>query len=140
MQAELRRALAPELGRSLLRISSSQIDRSVAPIPDLVGITSMTASSLHTLRVRVNAERPVLLVRRGADTWLVSARARVMQQLRTPKLSALPRLWVPKGTTVTVGSTLRPADGGLAAAALAPVAADTRSRQASGSGAPRGPS
>jgi len=124
VQNELRQALAPELGRSLLRINASLIDRSVAPIPDLVGIT-FDRQFPHTLRVRINAERPVLLVRRGADTWLVSARARVMQQLRTPRLSSLPRLWVPKGTAITVGATLRPADGGLAAAALAPIVRHT---------------
>ena len=124
VQDELRQALAPDLGRSLLRIGSSQIDRSVAAIPDLVGVT-YDRQFPHTLRVRVNAERPVLLVRRGADTWLISARARVMQQLRTPKLSSLPRVWVPKGTAITVGSTLAAANGGIAAAALAPIARHT---------------
>jgi cell division protein FtsQ len=124
VQNELRQALAPELGRSLLRVGSSQIDRRVAAIPDLVGVT-YDRQFPHTLRVRVNAERPVLLVRRGADTWLISARARVMQQLRTPKLSSLPRMWVPKGTAITVGTTLRPVDGGLAAAALVPIARHT---------------
>jgi cell division septal protein FtsQ len=120
VQNELRQALAPELGRSLLRIGSSRIERSVDAIPDLIGVT-YDRRFPHTLRVRVNAERPVLLVRRGADTWLISARARVMQQLRTPKLSSLPRVWVPKGTAITVGTTLPPADGGLAAGALAPI-------------------
>jgi hypothetical protein len=76
------------------------------------------------LRIRVSAERPVLLLRRGADTWLVSARARVMRQLRTPKRSSLPRVWVPKGTVVDVGAILPAANGGLAAAALAPVRRD----------------
>ncbi len=120
VQNELRQALAPELGRSLLRVGSAEIDRRVAAIPDLVGVRS-DRQFPHTLRIRVSAERPVLLVRRGADTWLVSARARVMQQLRTAKLSSLPRVWVAKGTTVTVGATLPPADGGLAAAAVAPL-------------------
>jgi cell division septal protein FtsQ len=124
VQNELRQALAPEVGRSLLRIDAAQIDRSVASIPDLIGVT-YDRQFPHTLRVRVDAERPVLLVRRGADTWLVSARARVMQQLRTPKRSSLPRVWVAKGTAITVGSTLTPAEGGLAAAALAPIARHT---------------
>ena len=124
VQTELRQALAPDLGRSLLKIGSAQVARQVAAIPDLVGVT-YDRQFPHTLRVRVNAERPVLLVRRGADTWLVSARARVMQQLRTPKLSSLPRVWVPRRTTIEVGSTLTAADGGLAAAALAPVARHT---------------
>jgi len=124
VQDELRQALAPDLGRSLLRIGSSEIDRRVAAIPDLVGV-NYDRQFPHTLRVRVNAEHGVLLVRRGADTWLISARGRVMQQLRTPKLSSLPRVWVPKGTAIAVGATLRPADGGLAATALAPIAPHT---------------
>jgi cell division septal protein FtsQ len=124
VQNELREALAPELGRSLLRVGSGDIHRRVAAIPDLVGVR-YDRQFPHTLEIRVTAERPVLLLRRGADTWLISARARVMQQLRTPKLSSLPRVWVPKGTTVSVGATLPTADGGLAAAALAPVARHT---------------
>ncbi len=124
VQDELRQALAPELGRSLLRISASQIDRRAATIPDLVGVT-YDRQFPHTLRVRVDPERPVLLVRRGGDTWLVSARARVMQQLRTAKLSSLPRVWVPKATAITVGATLPAAQGGIAAAAVAPIARHT---------------
>ena len=124
VQGELRQALAHELGKSLLRIRSGAINRRVAAIPDLVGV-SYDRQFPHTLRVRVSAERAVLLVRRGSDTWLVSARARVMQQLRTPKLSSLPRLWVPKQTSIIVGSTLTAADGALAASALAPVTRHT---------------
>jgi cell division septal protein FtsQ len=124
VQDELRQALAPELGRSLLRISASQIDRRAATIPDLVGVT-YDRQFPHTLRVRVDPERPVLLVRRGGDTWLVSARARVMQQLRTAKLSSLPRVWVPKATAIKVGATLPAAQGGIAAAAVAPIARHT---------------
>jgi cell division septal protein FtsQ len=124
VQDELRQALAPELGRSLLRISASQIDRRAATIPDLVGVT-YDRQFPHTLRVRVDPERPVLLVRRGGDTWLVSARARVMQQLHTAKLSSLPRVWVPKATAIKVGATLPAAQGGIAAAAVAPIARHT---------------
>jgi cell division protein FtsQ len=124
VQSELRKALAPEEGRSLLRIGSGEVDRRVAAIPDLVGV-SYDRQFPHTLRVRVTAERPVLLVRRGANTWLVSARGRVMQQLRTPRLSSLPRIWVPKGTSISVGETLPRANGGLAAAALAPLTRGT---------------
>src|SRR5205085_1979417 len=80
----------------------------------------------HTLHIRVEAERPVLLLRRGKhDTWLVSARGRVMRRLRTPKLSSLPRVWVPTSTAVSVGETLAPRQGGLAAAALSPLSRGT---------------
>ena len=125
VQEELRTALAPELGRSLLRIDSGEIARRVAPLPDVVDVT-YDRRFPHTLHVRVQAERPVLLLRRGkTDTWLVSARGRVMRRLRTAKLSSLPRVWVPTSTSVTVGETLAPKNGGLAAAALAPLARGT---------------
>jgi cell division protein FtsQ len=121
VQEELRTALAPELGRSLLRIGAGEIDRRALPIPDVIAV-SFDRRFPHTLRIRVKAERPVLLLRRGkADTWLVSARGRVMRRLRTPRLSALPRVWVPKATSVSVGETLTPREGGLAAAAVAPL-------------------
>ena len=125
VQAELRRALAPELGRSLLRIGASEINRRAAAIPDIVAV-SYDRRFPHTLHLRIDAERPVLLLRRGKDdTWLVSARARVMRRLRTPKLSSLPRVWIPASTSVLVGETLAPKQGGLAAAALAPLSPGT---------------
>jgi cell division septal protein FtsQ len=125
VQEELRTALAPELGRSLLRIGASEINRRVAAIPDIVGV-SYDRRFPHTLHLRIDAERPVLLLRRGkSDTWLVSARARVMRRLRTPKLSSLPRVWIPASVSVTVGETLTPKEGGLAATALAPLAPGT---------------
>jgi cell division septal protein FtsQ len=125
VQDELRTALAPELGRSLLRIDAAEINRRVAAIPDIVGV-SYDRRFPHTLHLRIDAERPVLLLRRGKDdTWLVSARARVMRRLRTPKLSSLPRVWIPASASVTVGETLGPKEGALAAAALAPLAQGT---------------
>jgi len=125
VQDELRAALAPELGRSLLRIGSAEIDRRVASLADVVGVT-FDRRFPHTLRVRVIPERPVLLLRSGKNgTWLVSARGRVMRRLRTPKLSSLPRVWIPKATDVSVGETLAAKDGGLAAAAVAPLSRGT---------------
>jgi cell division septal protein FtsQ len=125
VQDELRTALAPELGRSLLRIGTAEINRRVASIPDIVGV-SYDRRFPHTLHLRIDAERPILLLRRGRnDTWLISARARVMRRLRTPKLSSLPRVWIPARTSVTLGETLGAKEGGLAAAALAPLSRGT---------------
>jgi cell division septal protein FtsQ len=119
-QAEIRRALAPELGRSLVRIGSAEIGGLVAPLPDVVGVT-YDRRFPHTLHVRVVAERPILLLRRGSDTWLVSARGRVLRRLGNPRLSSLPRVWIPKKTAVRVGEILPAASGGAAATALAPI-------------------
>jgi cell division protein FtsQ len=120
VEAELRAALAPELGRSLLRIGAAEIGRRVATLPDVVGVR-YDREFPHTLRVVVTPERPVLLLRRGASTWLVSARGRVLRELRSPRRSPLPRLYVPAGTPVVPGETLGPFDGRIAAAALAPL-------------------
>ena len=122
-RAEVERALEPELGRSLLRVGRREIDGRVLSLPDVLS-ASFDRRFPHTLRVRIGTERPVLLLREGATgTWLVSARGRVIRRLRTPKLSSLPRVWLPASTAVTVGETLAAKDGGLAAAAVAPVAA-----------------
>jgi cell division protein FtsQ len=120
VRAEVRRALEPELGRSLLRIGAGDVDRRVAAIPDVVSV-SIDRSFPHTLRVRVRAERAVLLLRRATDSFVVSARGRVMRTIERPERSSLPRLWMPKSTPVTVGETLGIDDGGLAAAAVAPL-------------------
>jgi len=119
-QAEVRAALAGEVGRSLLRVDAVDVDRRIAPVADVVSV-SFDRAFPHTLRVRIRAERPVLLLRRGADGWVVSARGRVLSAVRNVRLSSLPRAWVPSATTVSVGATLGPAQGGRAAAALAAI-------------------
>jgi cell division protein FtsQ len=122
VQAQVRAALAPEVGRSLLRVSGADIDRRAAAIPDVISL-EFDRSFPHTLRVRVVAEHAVLLLRRGRDSWVVSARGRVMRKIANPGRSSLARFWVPKGTGIKVGATVGLASGGLAAAALAPIAA-----------------
>jgi Cell division protein FtsQ len=63
----------------------------------------------------------VLLLRRGREGWVVSARGRVLRQVTSTRLSSLPRLWVPRTASVSVGAMLAPRDGAAAAVALAPV-------------------
>jgi cell division protein FtsQ len=121
VQAEVRRALAPELGRSLVRIGSGEIDRRIAAIPDVVSVR-LDREFPHTLRIVVHAEHGVLLLRQGSKSWLVSTRGRVMRGVADPRRSTLPRLWLKKGVSVTLGETLPALDGTLAAAAVAPIA------------------
>ena len=123
-QSELRAALAPELGRSLLRVGAGEIDRQVAKRSDLVKV-SFDREFPSTLKLRITPERPVMLLRRQNDTWLVSARGRVIRELKSPRLSSLPRTYVKQGTQISVGETLPARDGGLAAAALAPLSRGT---------------
>jgi cell division protein FtsQ len=121
VKAEVRHALAGELGRSLLRVSGSEIEREVAAIPDVVSV-HVTRSFPSTLRVTVRAERAVLLLRQGSSSWVVSSFGRVMRKVQNPRRSSLPRLWLSsKSVEVSLGETLPRFEGKIAAAALAPI-------------------
>jgi cell division protein FtsQ len=123
VKAEVRRALAPQLGRSLVTIDGGQIDRAVAAIPDVVSVR-FDRSFPSTLRVTVRPERAVLVARQGSKSWIVSALGRVMRKIGNPRRSSLPRVWLPRSVRVTVGETLPLDEGRLAAAAIAPLAPD----------------
>lgn len=118
VDAQVRSALAPELGESLLRVSGAAVDGVAARLPDVVSLR-FVRSFPHTLKVYVTPERAVLLIRRGHEGFVVSARGRVMGRTSDPQASTLPRLWVPKSTPLVVGETLRRSNGLLAAAAAA---------------------
>lgn len=119
-RAEARAALAGEVGRSLLRVNGDDLDRRLAASPDVVSVR-FDRSFPHTLRVVVHAERPVVLLRRGSAGFVVSARGRVLSEVRNVRVSSLPRVWIPADSTVAVGDVLPAAEGGRAAAALAAV-------------------
>jgi hypothetical protein len=75
----------------------------------------------NTLRIVLRPEQPVLVLRTGADAYLVAATGRVIRTLAHPRLSHLPRLYVGRGDVqVRVGEPL-PAALGAAATALAPL-------------------
>lgn len=114
-------ALGPAVGASLLKVDAGLIDRRLAGVA-WVSSTTFDRSFPHTLVVTVRPERPVAVLRRGADSWLVSARGRVLQTLPHGARLGLPRIWVQRGASIAVGATLGNADGGREARALAPLA------------------
>ena len=101
-------ALEPLEGRSLVGLRAADLDRKIVGLPDVIGVTHDRAFP-HTLRVYVLPERALLVLRRGEESWLVSARARVVRQLERGALPMLPRIWVPRDVDVAAGDTL--ADG-----------------------------
>jgi cell division protein FtsQ len=113
-------ALRPEVGVSLIRINADVLASRLGGVP-WVASTTFDRSFPHTLVVTVRPERPVAVLRRGAGSWLVSARGRVLQQLPHGARPALPRIWVTGRTSLALGVTLGDADGGRAARALAPL-------------------
>lgn len=121
VRAQVLAALRPTIGGSLLRVDGGTVDRRLAPV-SWVSSASFDRAFPHTLVVTVRPERPVAVLRRGADSWLVSARGRVLQTLPRHALIELPRIWVARKGSVVVGDTLGNDDGGREARALAPLA------------------
>lgn len=99
---QVRKALRTEVGTSLLRLDLSRVREEVAAVPT-VAAASFDRAFPHTLRVVVVPERPVAVVRQGADSWLVSARGRIMASLPHGARPRLPRIWIARGFAFTVG-------------------------------------
>jgi cell division protein FtsQ len=116
--AEVRRAMSPLEGKSLLALGESDVDGRLAVLPD-VASASYDRAFPHTLAIVVVPEQPVAVVRRGAGSWLVSARGRILRTVALGALPGLPRVWLAGGTDPPVGTTLAPESGAAATAALA---------------------
>ncbi len=119
--AQVRAALAPVTGTSLLALDRAAIGRRLGALPDIVAAT-YDRDFPHTLRVLVRVERPVAVLRRGADAWLVSARGRILRRLPHARRSSLPRIWVGRSVEPSVGATLADRESARAVWALAPLA------------------
>jgi cell division protein FtsQ len=115
--AEIRAALDGYVGKSLVRLDTGDARRRLAAVSD-VADAKLDRDFPHTLKVSVQLERAVAVLRRGPDAWVVSASARVLRKLSARPYPDLPRIWVPAATDVSVNATL----GGVAAMGVAAVA------------------
>ena len=102
-------ALAPLRGRSLLKVDGAEVTRLATALPAVAGVRYDRAFP-NTLRVSVQAEEPVAVLRHRAGAWLVSRRGRVMAKIRQRTHVSLPRIWLAQPLGVPVGGTL--ASGG----------------------------
>jgi cell division protein FtsQ len=116
----IRAALQPYLGESLVRFDQGAAERRLVAVPE-VAEAHFDRDFPHTLKVRVRLERPVAVLRRGSDAWLVSSSARVLVHLKRP-YPRLPRIWVPASADVSVNATLSGV-GAMGVAAVAPLRA-----------------
>ena len=114
--AEVQATLAPYRGMSLVSFDTARAVRRLSAVAEVAN-ARIDRAFPHTLKVSVRLERPVAVLRRGSDAWLVSASARVLRQLQRP-YPRLPRIWVPRAVDVAVNSTL----GGIGAQGIAAVA------------------
>jgi cell division protein FtsQ len=118
IRAQVRRALAPLRGTSLLALDGDALRGRVEALPTVVSVTYDRAFP-HTLRIRVVPERPVAVLHRGRETWLVSARGRVIARIPNRTHGTLARVWVPRATVLEPGSLLEPNRGGTVVRTLA---------------------
>jgi hypothetical protein len=118
VQAQVRSALAPLIGTSLLALDGGALERRVDALPTVVS-SRYDRAFPHMLRIIVVPEVPVAVLHRGKETWLVSGRGRAIRRIPNGRRPGLPRIWVPTATQVTAGAFLPPDEGGTAAHVLA---------------------
>ena len=107
--AGVRSALSPFEGRSLVGLELGALDHRVARLPDVVGATYDRAFP-NTLRVFVRPERPVAVLRRGAEAWLISERGRAIARFGPGRRLRLPRIWVTQTVPVSLGERVADRD------------------------------
>jgi len=117
--ARIRAALGVYEGRSLVGFDRSDASRRLAEVAE-VADAHLDRDFPHTLKVRVRLERPVAVLRRGPDAWVVSSSARVLEHLGKRPYPKLPRIWVPAATNISVNATLSGV-GARGVAAVAPL-------------------
>ena len=119
---QVERALRRDVGTSLLELDTARVRSRLLSLPTVRAV-SLDRAFPNTLRVAVVAERPVGVIRQGADAWLVSARGRVMSRVDRRARGRLPRIWVARAVRVEVGEVVQ-GDARAAVAAVAPIAAE----------------
>lgn len=103
---DLRTALAPARGESLLGMDLDDLGRRAERLP-MVASVSFDRAFPHTLRVVVTPEVPVAVLRQGSGAWLASAGGRVIAELEPGTRRALPRVWLKRDVEVRLGEDLQ---------------------------------
>ena len=118
LAADIRTELNSFQGRSLVAVNGDTVAQRVDGLPAVRSATVDRAFP-HGLTIRIVPEVPVAVLRRGADSWLVSARSRVIAAIPRGAYRRLPRIWLPSHTELAKGSFLADEPGALAARSLA---------------------
>jgi cell division protein FtsQ len=120
LSAQVRTALRPTLGESLVGVDLPALQRRVESLP-LVASATLDRAFPHDVVVTVVLEHAVAVLRRGSASWLASSRGRVMGELPRGARPGLPRVWLGRGAPIGVGDTVA-GDAGSAVRAVAPLA------------------
>jgi cell division protein FtsQ len=104
--AQIREALAPAVGESLLGVDLAEVERRAEQVP-MVASASLDRAFPHTLAIAVVAEVPVAVLRQGSTSWLAATGGRIVAELDTGARAGLPRVWLERDVDVRVGERLR---------------------------------
>jgi cell division protein FtsQ len=115
--AQVRAALAPAVGESLLEIDLPELARRAESIPMVAG-ASFDRGFPHTMRIAVVPELLVAVLRQGSSSWLAAEGGRIVAELGRGARPSLPRIWLKRGVELRLGAQL----GGLQQQAVAAVA------------------
>jgi cell division protein FtsQ len=100
---QARETLAGVRGESLLSLDLGGLEARLEAVPTVAAV-SFDRGFPHTLTVAIVPERPVAVLRRGAESWLVAASGRVIAQLERGARAGLPRIWIARTTDVRLGA------------------------------------
>jgi cell division protein FtsQ len=118
LATEVRAELRSFDGRSLVAVNGGAVEQRLNGLA-AVRSSVVDRSFPHTLRIRVLPEVPVAVLRRGGESWLVSARGRAITMVPLGSRHDLPRIWLPTRTEIAKGAFLVDEPGALAARSLA---------------------
>ena len=102
---QIRAALGPLQGESLLRVGSTDVAERLVAIPE-VETATIDRAFPHTLKVTITSARRVAVLRQGKAAYVVSERGRVLAAVPRDVNPQLPRVWVPTAVDIAVGGTL----------------------------------
>ena len=115
--AQVRKALAPAMGESLLGIDLPELAQRAESVPMVAG-AAFDRGFPHTLRIAVVPEVPVAVLRQGSSSWLAASSGRVVGELGRGARPGLPRVWLKRDVEILLGERI----GGLQLRAVTAVA------------------
>jgi cell division protein FtsQ len=102
---QVRKALAPAVGDSLLALDLADLVRRAEAVP-MVATATVDRAFPHVLEITVVPEMPVAVLRQGSSSWLAAAGGRVVAELAPGVRPGLPRIWLKRDVDVQVGERL----------------------------------
>ena len=115
LEAQIRHALEPLGGSSLVALDRGDLERRLGSLPGVASF-AYDRDFPHALRVTVVPEQPAAVLRQGAGSWIVAASGRVLEPVAIGTNRRLPRIWTGRtDATPAPGQTLA---GDLLVAAL----------------------